>query len=191
MGVPYVPILGLAGTDLLRGREDMQLLPDPFNPGVKTVVAKALRPDAAVFHALKADRQGNVSFGYASDNVILAEASRTVIVTAEEIVDRLTEQEAVGGFIPGLLVDMVVHAPFGAHPGACRGRYEADAEHMAWYVRQCASDEAFAEYLRQTVFESPDHAAYVRAFVNAPGRGVPAQGPPAGAPQPRLTGARD
>jgi glutaconate CoA-transferase, subunit A len=165
MGIPYVPVLGLAGTDLLRRRDDMKLLPDPFQPERQTVVARALRPDVALFHGLRADRAGNVFFGYESDNVLLAEASRTVIVTVEEVVDALTPEERAGTCLPGILVDAVAEARYGAHPAGAPGAYPVDAEHMTWYAAQSASDEAFADYLRQTVHDLPDHAAYVQRFV--------------------------
>jgi glutaconate CoA-transferase subunit A len=112
MGVPYIPVVGLMGTDLLKRRDDMVVAADPFDGKTLSVVAKALRPDVAVFHAQKADRQGNVSCGYDAEALILAEASRRVIVTAETIVDRLTEKEAIGAFIPGIHVHAVVHARF-------------------------------------------------------------------------------
>jgi glutaconate CoA-transferase subunit A len=165
MGVPYVPIVGLVGTDLLKRRDDMKICPDPFDGKVKTVVAKALRPDVALFHASQADPQGNVSLGYASDSVVLAEASRTVIVTAEEIVERVTERTAVGSFLPGIDVEVVVHAPFGAHPAACPGRYAQDRAHFAEYVRAAQADATFAAYLKRMVFDVPDHSAYIGQFV--------------------------
>ena len=165
MGVPYVPIVGLVGTDLLKRREDMKICTDPFDGKTKTVVAKALRPDVALFHVQQADRDGNVSAGYPSDNVLLAEASRTVIVTAEQIVDRISEQDAVGSYIPGIFVDAVVHAPHGAHPAGCPGLYGPDKAHMAMYVQASQDDASFAAYLKQVVHDVPDHAAYVERFV--------------------------
>jgi glutaconate CoA-transferase, subunit A len=165
MGVPYVPVLGLVGTDLLARRDDMVLAPDPFGEGKVTVVAKAMRPDVAVFHAHKADRCGNVSFGYPVEAVIIAEASRHVIVTAEEIVDRLEERDAVGTFMPSILVDHVVHAPFGAHPGGLSGRYAPDKTAMQDYVAAARSDGSFAEYLQRTVFETGSHERYLEKFV--------------------------
>lgn len=165
MGVPYVPIVGLVGTDLLKRRDDMKICTDPFDGKTKSVVARALRPDVAVFHAQKADRQGNVSAGYASDNVILAEASRIVIVTAEEVVDRLTEKEAIGSFLPGILVDAVVPARFGAHPAGCPGLYGPDRAHMAEYVNASIDDDSFAAYVKRVVFDVPDHEAYIERFV--------------------------
>ena len=165
MGVPYVPVIGLVGTDLLKRRDDMVLAPDPFGEGKVTVVAKAMRPDVAVFHADKADRSGNVSCGYFAETVILAEASRHVIVTAEEIVDQLTEDDAIGTFIPSILVDAVVHAPFGAHPGGFADRYAPDTAAMKAYVAASRDDAAFAAYLEEHVFSTPTHEDYLERFV--------------------------
>jgi len=165
MGVPYVPVLGLVGTDLLERRDDMVVAPDPFGSGKLSVVAKAMRPDIALFHADKADRHGNVSCGYAIEAVVLAEASKHVIITAEEIVDALSEEEAVGTYIPSLLVDSVVHAPFGSHPAGMVGRYPVDKAHMARYLAASRDDASFREYLRGHVFEVESHAQYVERFV--------------------------
>jgi len=165
MGVPYVPIIGLVGTDLLKRRDDMVIAIDPFDGKTRSVVAKALRPDIAVFHAQQADRQGNVSCGYHADAVILAEASRHVIVTAESIVERLTESEAKGTFIPGIHVDAVVYARFGAHPAGCPGLYGPDKAHMARYMTASRDDASFQEYLRTHVFGVSDEDDYVERFV--------------------------
>jgi glutaconate CoA-transferase subunit A len=167
MGVPYIPVIGLVGTDLLKRRDDMILAPDPFDGKTISVVAKAMRPDVAVFHAHKADRQGNVSFGYPVEATILAEASRHVIVTAEEIVDRIAEKDAVGTFLPSILVNAVVHARFGAYPGGLTGRYGADHAHMMRYVAASRDDESFAAYLKEQVFGVADHDEYVGRFVPA------------------------
>ena len=165
MGVPYVPIIGLVGTDLLKRRDDMVLAPDPFGEGQVTVVAKALRPDVAVFHVDKADAQGNVSFGYHVEATILAEASKHVVVTAEEVVDRLTENDATGTFLPSILVDAVVRAPHGAHPGGFTGRYTPDAVAMKEYVAASRDDAAFAAYLEAHVFVPQSQEDYVARFV--------------------------
>ena len=165
MGVPYVPIVGLAGTDLLKRRDDMVIAVDPFDGKTKSVVAKALRPDVAVFHAQKADRHGNVSCGYEAEVVILAEASKHVIVTAETIVERLTEKEAAGAFIPGIHVDAVAHAPFGAHPAGGAGPSRPGKGPMAEYGGASRDDASFEEYLRTYVLGVKDHDEYVERFV--------------------------
>lgn len=165
MGVPYVPIVGLVGTDILKRRDDMVIAVDPFDGKTKSVVARALRPDIAVFHAQVADRYGNVSCGYETEAVMLAEASKHVIVTAEKIVDQLTEKDATGAFIPSIHVDAVAHAPFGAHPAGCFGLYSPDKIHMREYVIASNDDATFEKYLRTYVFEVKDHDDYVARFV--------------------------
>src|SRR5688572_26561714 len=165
MGVPYVPIVGLIGTDILKRRDDMIVAVDPFDDKTKSVVARALRPDVAVFHAQLADRFGNVSCGYEAEVVMLAEASKHVIVTAERVVDRLTEKESRGAFIPSIHVDAVAYAPFGAHPAGCAGLYAPDKMHMREYVVASRDDASFETYLRAHVFEVRDHEEYIERFV--------------------------
>lgn len=165
MGVPYLPVVGLAGSDLVKRRDDMRMAPDPFGGGFETIVVQALRPDVALFHGLRADRAGNVHFGYPSDNTLIAEASRRVIVTVEEVVETLDGADRAGDFLPGILVDAVVPARYGAHPAACPGAYPVDGDHMIQYAESAASDEQFKDYLRRTVYDPGGHPAYVERFV--------------------------
>ena len=116
MGVPYVPVRGLAGTDILARRTDMLIAHNPFNAEEKDVVAMAINPDVAICHALKADKFGNAIFRRGGDELLVAQASDRVIVTAEEIVDQVTAADPDGQFISSLNVTAVVHAPHGAHP---------------------------------------------------------------------------
>lgn len=166
MGVPYVPVIGLVGSNLLDNRDDMTIQPDPFDPSHSSVVARAYRPDVALLHGLKADRHGNVYLGRESDDVLLAEASRRVIVTVETIVDRLDDSEMERA-LPSILVDAIVETPYGAHPAGCPGAYPADAGHMARYLEAARDDASFHDYLRQTVFDVSNHDVYVESFVPA------------------------
>ena len=107
-----------------------------------------------------------MSCGYDVEALILAEASRHVIVTAED--DRRPadgEGSDRAHSFPGIHVDAVVHARFGAHPGGCTGLYGPDKAHMARYVAAAQDDAAFAEYLQTHVFEVKDHDEYVERFV--------------------------
>ena len=103
MGVPYVPVIGLVGSNVLDNRDDMIIQPDPFDPSHSSVVARAYRPDVALLHGLKADRHGNVFLGRESDAVLLAAASRLGIVTVESIVDRLDHPHTTRA-LPSVLV---------------------------------------------------------------------------------------
>lgn len=151
MGVPYIPVRGLAGTDVFARRTDMMIVHNPFDPDEKTVVAMAINPDVAICHAIKADRWGNAVFRRGGDELLIAQASAKVIVTAEEIVDQVTGNDPDGVFISSLNVTAVVHTPHGAHPTAVPGKYEMDREHIKEYIAASRSDATFRAYLEKYV----------------------------------------
>jgi glutaconate CoA-transferase subunit A len=104
----------------------------------------ALRPDVAVIHALRADRMGNAQIGrHLGIDPELSLAARTVIVTAEEIVERLDQVEIVGPLVTGVAL-----APRGAWPTSCHPLYAVDGAALLDYLDACGR-EAFDEYLAQ------------------------------------------
>jgi len=163
MGLPYIAVRGLLGSDILKHRQDFKVEENPFNPGEKIVVAQPLRPDVAVFHALKADRWGNAVTAGLRDDLMMARASRRVIVTAEEIVDHeLTLEDALQNtFLPAIDVDGVVAATFGAHPCSCGVSYPVDDPHVKEYLNAAKSESGFQAYLDKYVFSVSDHQQYL------------------------------
>lgn len=151
MGVPYIPVRGLAGTDVFERRDDMIMAPNPFDPDEVTVVALAQNPDVALLHATKADAEGNALLRKHGEDVMVAQASSKVIITAEEIVDRVTIDDPDGHFISTINVSAIVHAPNGAHPTAVDGYYDMDREHIQKYLECSTDDESFQRYLAQYV----------------------------------------
>ncbi len=164
MGIPYLPVTGLVGSDLIADCDDAKILPNPFAPEEETLVVTALRPDVAVFHALAADPFGNVEIGAHTDDILLAEAAKMVIVTAEKMVERVDMQHCQGTFLPGLLVHHVVHVAYGAHPAGMQGLYAEDAFHMKWYVKQAQTRAGFAQYIQKTVHEVHSHKDYISLY---------------------------
>ena len=59
MGVPFVAVRGLLGSDILVHRPDLRVVENPFQETESVVVAQPIRPEVAVFHAIRADRFGN------------------------------------------------------------------------------------------------------------------------------------
>lgn len=115
---------------LRRRLEDFKIIPNPWDSEERVIVARAITPDAGIFHGLKADRQGNVLLRKGGEELMLAQASRRVIVTVEEMVEQVDPEDGAGSFIPALHVTAVVHAPFGAYPTSAPDYYEADAEQI-------------------------------------------------------------
>ncbi len=164
MGVPFVPVRGLLGTDILKNRPDLKVIPNPFHPEEKVVVVPPIRPDVAVFHALKADRWGNAITPGLRDDLMMARAASRVVVTAEEITGKeLTSSDGVGNtFLPAIDVDMVVHLPWGAHPCACGSLYGFDEAHVRGYIEAAQEEKKFKHYLREYVVDIRDHPDYLQ-----------------------------
>src|SRR3954449_4087741 len=59
-GVPFMPLRGLIGSDVLKHRPDWKVIDNPFDGDDPIVLLPALKPDVALFHAPLADREGNV-----------------------------------------------------------------------------------------------------------------------------------
>ena len=163
MGLPFIAVRGLLGSDMLTYRPDLLVQDNPFKPGEQVVVAQPVRPDVAVFHALQADRWGNALTPGPRDDVMLARAARRVIVTAETVVDtRLTPADAPHDtFLPAIDVDVVAEAPLGAHPCGLGRLYEHDPDHCRTYLAAAAHPHEFRAYLDRYVFGAADHAAYL------------------------------
>ncbi len=162
MGVPFVAVRGLLGSDILERRKDLRVVENPFQAGEPVVVARPIRPDIAVFHAARADIFGNaLTLGERRDDLMLARAARRVVVTAEEIVKKELKPGGEGTFLPAIDVDRVVHVPGGAHPAGCGGRYERDMKHIREYIKAAKDEIAFTAYLERYVFGPRDHREYL------------------------------
>src|ERR1700680_4359276 len=62
-GVPFMPLRGLIGSDVLAHRPDWKIMDNPFGNNDPIVLLPALKPDVVLFHAPLADRTGNVFVG--------------------------------------------------------------------------------------------------------------------------------
>jgi len=154
-GVPFMPLRGLIGSDVLKEREDWKVIDSPFAKGDPIVLLPAIRPDVALFHAPMADRFGNVWIGRTRELMMMAHAAVKTVVTVEEIVDGnlLDDPMLAAGTLPGFYVEAIAVATRGAWPLPLPDRYGADAEHLAMYAKMAATAEGFAEYLDKYVHE--------------------------------------
>src|SRR5262249_8591151 len=112
MGLPFLPVRGVRGSDIARLHPEYAEITCPFT-GERLVAVPALRPDVALLPAPAADRYGNLHLQqpYVLDERFAC-AARTVIATADEI-SSPDEIAAAGITIPGHLVAAVAEAPFG------------------------------------------------------------------------------
>src|SRR5512141_2516570 len=136
-GVPFLPLRGIIGSDLLIHRPDWRVIDNPFANNDPIVLLPAIKPDFALFHAGMADRAGNVFIGRDRELSTMAHASAHTIATVERIYDgNLMDDPALSaGTVPGFYIETVAVAPRGAWPLKLLDHYPADGAHLAEYVR--------------------------------------------------------
>lgn len=144
-GVSFMPGMAWLGTDLPKLRPDVRIIEDPYQAGEKVVAFPAIAWDVAVIHALQADQSGNARL---NDNVgvdvELSLGARDLIITAEEIVERIERPV----HIAGALVTAVVHTPHGAWPTSCYPLYPMAGGEILRYIEACNAG-SFDTYLRE------------------------------------------
>jgi glutaconate CoA-transferase subunit A len=153
-GVPFIPLRGLIGSDILAHRPDWRVIDNPFGNNDPIVLLPAIKPDVALFHAAMADRAGNVFIGRDRELLTMAHASVRTIATVEKLYDGdLMDDPALSaGTVPGFYVDTIALAPRGAWPLPLLDHYPADGAHLAEYAKLAATAEGFARYLDQHVY---------------------------------------
>lgn len=131
-GLPFAILRGYRGTSLPAETTGVAEIVCPFT-GERLTAVSALRPDVAVIHAQRADRQGNVQYwgitGVQKECVLAAARS---VITVEEIVDVLDPLPGAV-VLPSWLVSYVAVVPDGAHPSYALGYSARDNDfYLAW-----------------------------------------------------------
>jgi glutaconate CoA-transferase subunit A len=150
MGVPFLPMRSMMGSDVIRQLSDVRQIDCPFT-GEKLVLVPALNPEFALIHVQRCDPYGNAQIdGLPFMDLDLAMAANRVILTTERIVSNDQIRRAPDQTkIPFLAVDAVVEVPFGSAPHECYGVYEPLLNHLDGYAAQIRKDpvEGMRSYL--------------------------------------------
>jgi glutaconate CoA-transferase, subunit A len=155
MGVPFIPIRSMLGSDVLALRPEAKEMICPYT-NEKLLLVPALNPDVALIHVQRCDAYGNAQIdGLQFMDIDLAMAANKVVLTTERIISndqiRRTPDQTK---IPFFAVDAVVELPFGAAPHECYGVYEPMIRHMQYYVELVNKDPVGGtrEYLDRFVY---------------------------------------
>jgi len=152
-GVPFMPLRGIIGSDLLMHRPDWRVIDNPFGTNDPIVVLPAIRPDVALIHAPMADRAGNVWIGRQRELATMAHAAAKTVVTVEKIIDGnlLDDPTLAAGTLPGFYLEAIAVAENGCWPLGLPDHYGTDVAHLREYTRLAATEEGFARYLEEYV----------------------------------------
>jgi hypothetical protein len=139
-----------------------KVVEDPFT-GIKLCLLPALILDVGLIHVHRADCYGNAQIdGISGFAFEMARASKRLIISAEEIVSteriRQTPDRTI---IPYYLVDAVVHAPYGSHPGEMAYVYGRDEEMIREWIEASRTAETSQGYLEKYVYGLSGHDEYV------------------------------
>jgi glutaconate CoA-transferase subunit A len=164
MGVPFLPMRSMLGSDIIRRLPDVHEMACPFT-GEKLVLVPALNPDVALIHVQRCDAYGNAQIdGLSFMDLDLAMAANRVILTAERIVSNEQIRRAPDQTkIPFLAVEAVVEVPFGCAPHECYGTYEPFFRHLDEYAALVRKDPeaGMREYLARHFYEPKSWTDYL------------------------------
>lgn len=156
-GVPFMPLRGVIGSDLVAHRPDWRVVPNPFaeeGAGEDPILLlPALRPDFGASHAAMVDSVGNVWVGRRRECATIAHASARCLVTVERVVegDFLRDERLAPGAISATYVSAVAVAARGAHPAAMLDEYAADPAYVSEYARAARTEAGFRAWLEREV----------------------------------------
>ena len=153
-GVPFMPSRGVIGSDLARHREDWKTIQNPLSQTPDPIVlARAIEPDVALFHARWADRAGNVWIGRRRELATIAHASKVCYVTYEEMRDgdMLEDELLAPGVVSSVYVSGVAQAERGAWPLGVIDLYPIDDAHLQLYAKAARTQAGFERYLDEFV----------------------------------------
>jgi glutaconate CoA-transferase, subunit A len=155
MGVPFMPIRSMLGSDVRKQRPEPVEIDCPFT-GERILLIPALNPDVALIHVQRCDPYGNAQIdGLQFMDMDLAMAADKVILTTERIISNDQIRRAPDQTkIPFFAVDAVVELPFGCAPHECYGIYEPMLRHLKSYIALVNKDpvQGMRQYLERFVY---------------------------------------
>ncbi|MBE0409123.1 MAG: CoA transferase subunit A [Anaerolineales bacterium] len=161
MGIPFIPTRSMLGTDTMK-HSSAKVVECPFT-GDPICLLPALILDVGLIHVHRADMYGNAQIdGISGFAFEMARASKTLILSTEEIIpNEQIRSQPDQTIIPYYLVDAVVEAPYGSHPGEMFYLYARDEEQIKEWVEASRNAETAQVYLDKYVYSVKDHQEYL------------------------------
>jgi glutaconate CoA-transferase subunit A len=152
-GLPFAVFRGYIGVDLPKVNPAIRTITCPYT-GEQLATVPAIRPDVAVIHALRADRDGNILLeGIVGVQKQAVLASKRSIATVEEVVDDLGPRSANAVILPSWTVTAVAVAPGGAHPSYAHGYYKRDNAYYRKWDAISRDRDSFLAWMKANVLD--------------------------------------
>jgi glutaconate CoA-transferase subunit A len=167
--LPCAIFRGYIGAGLAQVNPNIRHVTCPFT-GERLAAIPSIRPDVAVIHAQRADREGNVLIegilGVQKEAVLAAKRS---LVTVEEIVDDFGPRSLNATILPHWTVTAIACVPGGAHPSYAQGYYKRDNAYYKAWDKISRERDTFLAWMKDSVLEGgpEDFARYARRVPQA------------------------
>jgi len=178
LGLPYVPVKHMLGSDLVNKwgmsreyrrnnpkvfHEKLIVANNPFNDQEKVCLVPTPNIDVAIIHVQKAASDGTARIeGSIFADVDLSIAAKYCIVICEELIDiDNIRREPYLNHICSLTVNAVVHLPFGAYPSQVYNYYDYDRDYLRMYDKISKEDQLFEKFIHEWILDIHDHTEFL------------------------------
>ncbi len=165
--LPFSVLKNFEGTHIAEVNPKIKTITCPYT-GQTLATVPALTPDVAIIAVQRADIEGNAQvWGLMGTQKEVAFASKKVIIVAEEIVDTsIIRKDPNRTLVPGILVDHVVHEPWGCHPSYAQGYYDRDNPFYVDWEEISKNETSYKNYLDAFVYGVKDRKEYLSKLQN-------------------------
>lgn len=171
-GFGFMPTKSISGSTLAEdNRENFRELDDPFHPGEKVGIVKALHPDLSIIHGCFSDIFGNTVLQVPYGDDIWGPLASTdgVLVTVEKIVpSEVIRKYSSLVKIPSFAVKAVCLAPLGMHPYVLADptrdiveSYETDVDFLRDLRKASSNPDSLDGWINRWVIGCPTHESYL------------------------------
>lgn len=161
LGLPFMPIKSLLGSDIITYNPHIKILNDPYG-NEPVALVPAVHPDVAFIHVQRADITGNAQiWGMMTNDDNLGRAAKKVVITCEEIIST-SEIRKIPNMtaIPSYCVAAVVEAPFCSHPLPVSGYYWMDIPFRREMIAASKTREGIVAWMDEWIFGIKNFEAY-------------------------------
>lgn len=161
-GLPFWPLKNYEGTHIAQSNSKIKSIHCPYTQE-KFATVPALHPEVVIIHVQRADAEGNAQvWGLMGTQKEAAFAAKKVIIIAEEIISTQDiRRDPNRTLIPGILVDHVVHEPWGCHPSYAQGYYDRDNDFYVKWDDISRESKSYQDYLQEFVYGVKDRKGYL------------------------------
>jgi glutaconate CoA-transferase subunit A len=166
--VSFLPCRAGLGSAIMEVNEDLRTVVSPYD-GQELVAMPALRLDAALLHANRADERGDAQYlgpDWYFDDLFSMAADRTY-VSCERVIDAadfLTEGPLESIRLSRIFTAGVIEAPLGAHFTHCVPDYQRDELLQKEYAATAKDPEAWAAFRAKYIdIPESDYRRFARA----------------------------